>query len=503
MELTNQTTPAPVSGIHWNMEDSMKNRMRKAMALLVSVAFAASLAVTSVPASVYAAEDDDWDQEEYWDDDYDDDWGDTYDPWYNDGGSDSGSSDSGSSGGGSSDSGSAQNTSGSLVLPSSIMLTKGQSRGVNIGVYANASYWRTEWSVSGGAASISGSAGDTANLYGVRAGTSQVNVSLYDGNNKLLDAGVFYVYVTDPTPSVVRVTGVSVNVNNMTLSAGDSAVIRATVYPLNATNKDINWSTSNSDVVSVDGDGVVRARRNGSAVIYARSADTGATATCSITVKNRDGRVPVTGFAVDNHNVSVKAGTTYSVNPRVTPSNATNQGYIASTSNANVAVVGSGGLIIAQNNGTCVITYRSNEGDHQSQVTVNVYGATNQQTVTTQTIGQATQNKAATTTAAAGHDPNVQFGYLQKIAAAASGSTVILHTSAPSAYDINVLNAIKARPDVKVIAEFPFQGYEFHMYFPATFDAASLTVGGYVDWLTLCNYNGKGVTVSQIGAAQP
>lgn len=461
----------------------MKNQMKNAMLLLASAACAVSLVFTSVPVTTYAAQGEDnqyeWSSKE-------------------DSDGDSGSSE-------------AEQEAGTVIAPSDIRITKGSAVGVDAAVYTNCSSWRLEWSVSGSAISVSGTERDTANLYAQQVGTSTVTIRLYGKSGTCLDSDYFNVYVSEPEPSYIKVNGISVNVQKMTLTAGETGRIRATVYPLNATNKDVNWSSSNTDIVSVDGDGLVRARKAGDATIYARSADSGDTATCKIHVTAANTRVAVSGIAVDSHDVSIRAGQYRDVNVRVTPSDAANKGFTASTSNASIAFVDARGIIYAVNNGICTITYRTNEGDYVSQVKVTVFGATTTQQLNTQTVQKAVSGsqtttaaaKTATATTATGHDANIQFGYLQKIVAAASGTTVILHTAAPSAYDVNVLNAIKARPDVKVVAEFPFQGYEFHMVVPATFDATNLLVGGYVDWLTLCNYQAQGIQVTQIGAAQP
>lgn len=479
----------------------MKNRIRNMMLVLASAVCAIALVAGTVPVTAYAAEDEEWSGEDLSDEDLeyllqllaeDDD-----DSSSNDDHDDSSSGDT-----------DTEYIFGELYAPTDIRMTKGDSVGVDAAVYTNADYWRLEWSVSGSAVSVSGSSRDTANLYAQKVGTATVTVRLIDGDGDCLDEDDFTVNVAEPKSTKVSVTGVSVNVSSMSLKAGETGRIRASVYPLNATNKDINWSTSNSDIVSVDGDGLIRARKAGDATIYARSAENGATATCKVHVTNDNSHVRVTGIAVDSHDVSIKAGGNYNPNVRVTPSNASNKGYTGTTSNADIAFVANG-VIYGVNNGSCVVTFRTSEGDHVSRINVTVYGATQTSTLNMQTVRQAVNGTAATgtaTTAAAttatGHDAAVQFGYLQQIAAAAPGSTVTLKATAPSAYDVNVLNAIKLRSDVKVVAEFPFQNIQFQMVVPATFDATNLLTGGYVDWLTLCNYQAQGIVVTPIGAAQ-
>lgn len=83
-------------------------------------------------------------------------------------------------------------------------------------------------------------------------------------------------------PEVVAVTGVKLDQTTLTLDAGDSAQLTATVSPGNATNKSVTWSANNSNV-SVSG-GKVTAKTAGSAVVTVTTADGGYTAQCNVTV---------------------------------------------------------------------------------------------------------------------------------------------------------------------------------------------------------------------------
>lgn len=87
---------------------------------------------------------------------------------------------------------------------------------------------------------------------------------------------------TPGTPDVVSVTGVKLDQTTLTLDAGDSAQLTATVSPGNATNKNVTWSANNSNV-SVSG-GKVTAKTAGSAIVTVTTADGGYTAKCNVTV---------------------------------------------------------------------------------------------------------------------------------------------------------------------------------------------------------------------------
>lgn len=89
-----------------------------------------------------------------------------------------------------------------------------------------------------------------------------------------------------PSGSVTyKVTGVSLSLNTLTLYVGDEGTLTATITPDNASNKSINWESSDTGVATVDANGKVTAVSVGSTAITATAADgSGKSATCSVTV---------------------------------------------------------------------------------------------------------------------------------------------------------------------------------------------------------------------------
>ena len=84
--------------------------------------------------------------------------------------------------------------------------------------------------------------------------------------------------------AVVAVTSVKLDKTELALTVGDAAVqLTATVVPENATDADVDWSSSDLSVATVDGSGLVTAVAEGTATITAKAGDK--TATCKVTVK--------------------------------------------------------------------------------------------------------------------------------------------------------------------------------------------------------------------------
>ena len=89
------------------------------------------------------------------------------------------------------------------------------------------------------------------------------------------------------------VTGVTLTSGTGTTTltqAGQSVQLTATVTPTDATDKSVTWTSSNTNVATVDATGKVTAVANGTCVITATTIDGGKTATVTITVN-----IPSTG----------------------------------------------------------------------------------------------------------------------------------------------------------------------------------------------------------------
>jgi Big-like domain-containing protein len=79
------------------------------------------------------------------------------------------------------------------------------------------------------------------------------------------------------------VSGISLNETYLSLEKGSELTIQYTISPSNATDKDISWSTNNSDIATVDNNGKVTGINPGPTTITA-TASSGVSAGCDIAV---------------------------------------------------------------------------------------------------------------------------------------------------------------------------------------------------------------------------
>lgn len=169
--------------------------------------------------------------------------------------------------------------------PQSVAVTEGQTATFTVIATGNDLTYQWQYSMDKGQnwMLIGGATSD--NSYTTAATTVNVTGTQYrcvvkgaDGREVTSDAATL-------TVNPVTVTGVTLDKTTMDLVAGNSATLKATVAPENATNKTVTWASSNTAIATVDTTGKVTAVAPGTAIITATAADgSGKTATCKVTV---------------------------------------------------------------------------------------------------------------------------------------------------------------------------------------------------------------------------
>ena len=194
-------------------------------------------------------------------------------------------------------------------------------------------------------------------------GTATITVSSIDGT----------VTATCAITVGVPVTGVSLSQTSAKLHSGETLALTATVSPANATNKRVTWSSSNQDVATVDENGVVTAKTEGTATITATTADGGKKATCTVTVSY----VLVTGVSLSQTSAAIEVGETLKLTATIAPENASYKGVTWSSSNETIATVADGVVtgktagmttikvttVDGKKTATCKITVNDDESD--------------------------------------------------------------------------------------------------------------------------------------------
>ena len=153
------------------------------------------------------------------------------------------------------------------------------------------------------------------------------------------------------------VTSITIGATEMKIPRGDVRLLSATVYPSDASNKTISWHSSNTSVATVNEVGQVTARAKGTAVIYATSNDGGFMAQCVVQVVQL-----ATSVSLNYASITLDVGVYKQFTATLTPATVSDTTVKWSTSNKNVVVVSTKGLIKGVGPGTATITCRSGDG---------------------------------------------------------------------------------------------------------------------------------------------
>ena len=126
----------------------------------------------------------------------------------------------------------------------------------------------------------------TGEITGTPATDGQFPVTVTATNSA---GSIDHAYTLSIKPAFVLVTGLKLSSESLALQESGSDTLTATAEPADATNKDVTWASSDTDIATVSEDGTVTAISAGSATITATAADgSGASASCEVTVTHGD-----------------------------------------------------------------------------------------------------------------------------------------------------------------------------------------------------------------------
>ena len=133
----------------------------------------------------------------------------------------------------------------------------------------------------------------------VSAGDATIKVTTEDGEFEATCS------VTVNAVDYVPVESVSLDKTSLGLTEGETAQLTATVEPEDASNKNVTWESSNTNVATVN-NGEVTAVSAGTATITVTTVDGGKTDTCTVTVREEAPDRPVN--LPDTHSIDLIVG---------------------------------------------------------------------------------------------------------------------------------------------------------------------------------------------------
>ncbi|MDE7334997.1 MAG: Ig-like domain-containing protein, partial [Muribaculaceae bacterium] len=149
-----------------------------------------------------------------------------------------------------------------------------------------------------------------------------------------------------PVPS----EGIIISPNSVAMLLGDTTTLTATVYPENATDKTIKWTSDDPSVASVSATGVVTALKIGSTTITASNGS--AKATCSIKVNP----IEATSISLNVMDETIFVASSTQLLATVSPANVTDKTITWTSSKPEIATVTDQGLVYGVAVGSTTVT---------------------------------------------------------------------------------------------------------------------------------------------------
>lgn len=192
---------------------------------------------------------------------------------------------------------------------------------------------------------------DQGIVTGISVGTTLIKATTNDGTNLMAFC------IVNVTPKQVK--SIIIDKDEMTLERGETAQLSVTVYPQDADDSSVEWSSENNEVATVDSKGTVVAISSGTTIIRATTNDgSNLTAECQVIVTS----LKATGISIDRTEATLERDATLQLTATVTPDDADDRTVTWSSADSGIARVDGAGLVIAVSVGTTTITATTGDG---------------------------------------------------------------------------------------------------------------------------------------------
>ena len=170
------------------------------------------------------------------------------------------------------------------------------------------------------------------------------------------------------TTKTIAISNQNIIIQSITIIGNDSIIIRngfnqlsTQVLPNNATNKQVIWSISDTNLAFITQTGLVTVKANGTVIVTATAADGGgAKATKNITISSQN--INIQYITINGNDSIIIRNGFNQLSTQVLPNNATNKQVIWSINDTSLATITQTGLVTAKANGTVIVTATAADG---------------------------------------------------------------------------------------------------------------------------------------------
>ncbi len=178
----------------------------------------------------------------------------------------------------------------------------------------------------------------------------------------ILENGIVgYIYQTYVTEMpAVQIEKIEVKIDNSKIKKGERKKLTVTITPQEASSHGVEYSSSNSRIVTVDGSGNIHAVQSGTATITVKAKENNVKGQISITVYT-----PVDKVNLDQSEIYMQAGDTFKINANIEPNDADDKTVVYTSNNTDIATVTEQGVITAKQVGSTSVVASSKENSNK------------------------------------------------------------------------------------------------------------------------------------------
>ncbi len=165
---------------------------------------------------------------------------------------------------------------------------------------------------------------------------------------------IYQSYVTEIPP--VQIERIHISIDNATIQKGERKQLQITIYPQQANNHKVIYSSSNPNIATVDEKGNILAIHSGETIITVKAQENYVQNEIKIKVYSK-----VENLFLDQNEICMTVNDTFKINGYVEPDDADDSKILYSSLNPQIATIDASGNITANKIGDTTIIARANE----------------------------------------------------------------------------------------------------------------------------------------------
>lgn len=163
----------------------------------------------------------------------------------------------------------------------------------------------------------------------------------------------------------IQIEKINVSSDKTELKKGESIKLKVEILPEEAKEHEVEYTSSNPKVATVDSVGNIVAQKSGTTNITVKAKENDVKSEIQIKVYT-----PVTDLELTSQNLVMQEGDSFTITPIVLPTDADNKKVTYSSENEQIATIDSNGKIVAVKEGKTTINVTTQEGSFKGETEV-------------------------------------------------------------------------------------------------------------------------------------